>query len=195
MPDDDDAAQRAELLARLQAIATQVCTNYPNAKLQPFGSSVSGLHKRGADLDLTLVLDEHNPTSEIEIEAQRNMVSELAEKIEASGQMESVIARPKARVPVVVLVDNAKASGLHCDICMCNRLALINSRLLRAYMQLDPRARQLAFIVKYWAKRRSINEPYHGSPSSYAWVLCGAGSPIEGALAASAALRGAPPCG
>ena len=39
-------------------------------------------------------------------------------------------------------------------------------------MQLDPRARQLAFIIKHWAKRRSINEPYHGSPSSYAWVLC-----------------------
>ena len=25
--------------------------------------------------------------------------------------------------------------------------------------------------VKYWAKRRSINDPYRGSPSSYAYVL------------------------
>ena len=104
------------------------------------------------------------------IERQRELVEQLAEVMEASGQMESVHARPKARVPIVALKD--AATGLKCDICMCNRLALINSRLLRAYMQIDPRARQLAFIIKHWAKRRSINDPYHGSPSSYAWVLC-----------------------
>jgi len=63
------------------------------------------------------------------------------------------------------------SSSLKCDICMCNKLALRNSQLLRAYMTLDPRARQLAFLIKYWAKRREINNPYHGSPSSYAWVL------------------------
>ena len=96
-------------------------------------------------------------------------MSELAEKIEASGTMESVIARPKARVPVVVLVD--KATQLHCDITMSNRLALLNSQLVRCYMALDERAPQLCFLVKFWAKKRGVNDPYRGSPSSYAYVL------------------------
>ena len=59
-------------------------------------------------------------------------MSELAEKLEASGQYSSVFARPKARVPIVALHD--AATGLKSDICMCNRLALLNSRLLRCYM-------------------------------------------------------------
>ena len=79
------------------------------------------------------------------------------------------IADRGAVVPIVALQD--KASGLKADICMCNMLAMINSRLLRAYMAIDERARSLCFAVKYWAKRRSVNDPYRGSLSSYAWVL------------------------
>ena len=54
---------------------------------------------------------------------------------------------------------------------MCNMLAIANSRLLRDYMSIDIRAKALCFAIKYWAKRRSVNDPYHGSLSSYAWVL------------------------
>ena len=165
-PDAADGRARADLLARLQALADAVCTNYPGARLQAFGSSVSGLGSNGADLDLSLVLP---GDVDIPDAAQRAMVSELAEKLEASGQYSSVFARPKARVPIVALHD--AATGLKSDICMCNRLALLNSRLLRCYMELDPRAPALCFAVKHWAKRRGINEPYRGSPSSYAWAL------------------------
>ena len=79
--------------------------------------------------------------AEMPLERQRELVEAVAEVMEGSGRMESVHARPKARVPIVALKD--QASGLKCDICMCKRLALINSRLLRAFMQLDPRARQV----------------------------------------------------
>ena len=73
-------------------------------------------------------------------------MSELAEKLEASGEYTSVVARPKARVPIVALHD--ASSGLKSDICMCNRLALLNSRLLRCYMEIDPRAPALCFAVR-----------------------------------------------
>ncbi|TKY63784.1 Poly(A) RNA polymerase cid13 [Spatholobus suberectus] len=33
------------------------------------------------------------------------------------------------------------------------------------------RLRQLAFIIKHWAKSRGVNETYHGTLSSYAYVL------------------------
>jgi len=103
------------------------------------------------------------------MEAQRKMIEQLAEAIKAGGEMRAVHARPKARVPIVALEDGV--SGLSCDVCMCNQLALLNSRLLRAYTQLDPRVRPLCAAVKHWTKRRCIADPYRGSPSSYAWVL------------------------
>lgn len=162
-PPAEDSSVRQALLERLQALVAQV---EPGARLHPFGSSVSGLASKGADLDLTLMMggDDEMPKEE-----QSALVEKLAEAMEQSGQMESVHARPKARVPIVALKD--ATTSLKCDICMCNKLALRNSQLLRAYMSLDPRARQLGFIIKYWAKRRAINDPYRGSPSSYAWVL------------------------
>jgi DNA polymerase sigma len=167
-PPEADGVVRRELLERLQRQVTAITGEmHPGAQLYPFGSSVSGLHSKGADLDLTLMTSAD--ASETPIDRQRELIEEIAEALEASGQMEEVQARPKARVPIVALTD-AK-SGLKCDICMCNHLALVNSRLLRCYMLLDPRAKQLAMIVKHWAKRRSINNPYRGSPSSYAWVL------------------------
>ena len=165
-PEEGDAGVRADLLARLQAMVTGVSSR---AILRKFGSSVSGLHSKGADLDLTLVI-EGAELKDMELELQRTVIKELAQVFEESGQLSEVHARPMARVPVIAMGD--KASGLKCDICMCNRLALLNSRMIKCYVDFDPRVKELCFLVKYWAKRRSINEPYKGTPSSYAWVLC-----------------------
>ena len=41
-----------------------------------------------------------------------------------------------------------------------NMLALVNTKLLRDYASLDPRLRQLVFVVKHWAKRRGVNDAY-----------------------------------
>jgi DNA polymerase sigma len=62
-------------------------------------------------------------------------------------------------------------SKFHCDICVNNTLALRNTNLLRDYAVIDARFKPLVLIVKYWAKRRQINNPYAGSLSSYAYVL------------------------
>jgi len=59
-------------------------------------------------------------------------------------------------------------TGLSCDICVNNLLAVVNTKLLRDYAQIDRRLRQLAFIVKHWAKIRCVNETYQGTLSSYA---------------------------
>jgi len=59
-------------------------------------------------------------------------------------------------------------TGLSCDICVNNLLAVVNTKLLRDYAQIDRRLRQLAFIVKHWAKIRRVNETYQGTLSSYA---------------------------
>ncbi|MCJ1486251.1 hypothetical protein MMC06_006428 [Schaereria dolodes] len=61
--------------------------------------------------------------------------------------------------------------GIQCDINFSNHLALHNTLLLRCYSHCDPRIRPMVLFVKAWAKRRKINSPYHGTLSSYGYVL------------------------
>ncbi|VAH03820.1 unnamed protein product [Triticum turgidum subsp. durum] len=79
------------------------------------------------------------------------------------------LALTRARVPIVKLMD--PDTGLSCDICVNNLLAVVNTKLLRDYAQIDQRLRQLAFIVKHWAKSRRVNETYQGTLSSYSYVI------------------------
>lgn len=61
--------------------------------------------------------------------------------------------------------------GIQCDINFSNPLALHNTRLLRCYSLCDPRVRLIVIFIKAWAKQRRINSPYHGTLSSYGYVL------------------------
>ena len=61
--------------------------------------------------------------------------------------------------------------GVQCDINFSNHLAIHNTLLLRCYSHCDPRIRPMVLFVKAWAKRRKINSPYHGTLSSYGYVL------------------------
>jgi len=85
------------------------------------------------------------------------------------ARMENVQELLRARVPIVKLLD--PKSGFNVDICVNNKLARHNTRLIYKYMMMDRRARYLALLIKYWAKRRAINETYRGTLSSYAYVL------------------------
>ncbi|KAI4287572.1 MAG: hypothetical protein L6R35_003169 [Caloplaca aegaea] len=61
--------------------------------------------------------------------------------------------------------------GVQCDIIFSNPLAVHNSAMLRCYNLSDPRVKPMVLFVKAWAKRRKINSPYHGTLSSYGYVL------------------------
>ena len=61
--------------------------------------------------------------------------------------------------------------GIQCDINFSNHLGIHNTLLLRCYSHCDPRIRPMVLFVKAWAKRRKINSPYHGTLSSYGYVL------------------------
>lgn len=73
-----------------------------------------------------------------------------------------------ARFPIVRMTD--PVTGISCDICINNLLAVANTKLLKDYAQIDDRLHQLVLIVKHWAKSRAINETYRGTLSSYTWV-------------------------
>ena len=75
----------------------------------------------------------------------------------------------KARMPVAKFVESL--TGVACDVCINNHLAVANTRLLLHYSEVDGRLRDLVYIIKHWAKRRGVNEPFTGTLSSYCYVL------------------------
>lgn len=68
-------------------------------------------------------------------------------------------------------LEYTKDCGAQCDINFSNYVALHNTSLLRTYCMHDERVRRMGLIVKAWAKARKINTPYHGTLSSYGYVL------------------------
>lgn len=76
------------------------------------------------------------------------------------------------REPSVNPLDLPKTGvGIQCDINFSNHLGLHNTNLLRCYTICDERVKPMVIFVKLWAKRRKINSPYHGTLSSYGYVL------------------------
>ncbi|KND89190.1 Poly(A) RNA polymerase cid13 [Tolypocladium ophioglossoides CBS 100239] len=83
--------------------------------------------------------------------------------------MEKVVCISAAKVPIVKMWD--PELGLACDMNVNNTLALENTRMVRTYVEADPRVRQLAMVVKYWTRRRIVNDAaFGGTLSSYTWI-------------------------
>ena len=70
--------------------------------------------------------------------------------------MQKVVCISQAKVPIVKIWD--PELELACDMNVNNTLALENTRMIRIYMEIDPRVRQLAMVVKHWTRRRIIND-------------------------------------
>eukprot|EP01130_Rhizamoeba_saxonica_P016052 TRINITY_DN7342_c0_g1_i3.p1 TRINITY_DN7342_c0_g1~~TRINITY_DN7342_c0_g1_i3.p1 ORF type:complete len:430 (-),score=94.81 TRINITY_DN7342_c0_g1_i3:332-1621(-) len=162
-PSRNESEKREELLNRLQEIVECVFPDY-HPKLKTYGSSQNGLALPGADMDLCLNLD--LDTSE---EENIDFVIEQLNDALAYENMEDILPLPRARCPIIKFKDNI--TKISCDICLNNRLAIRNTSLLRDYMCIDERTVKLGLIIKYWAKKRKINNTYNGTLSSYAYII------------------------
>lgn len=103
-----------------------------------------------------------------ELEKQGKITYHFRNVMQGCGFIE-VQPVANAAVPIVKMVDGA--SGLHVDICFNNMLGVSNTRLLKTYSELGWYVRPLVLTVKYWAKRRQINDAGSGTLSSYAYAI------------------------
>lgn len=157
-PADEEKGKQKQLLLSLEKLVNK---EWPNAKLHLYGSCANSFGVSKSDIDICLAIDDTNMS-------KSEILLKLAEILE-SDNLQNVQALTHARVPIVKMMD--PVTGISCDICINNLLAVANTKLLRDYAQIDDRLRQLAFIVKHWAKSRGVNETYRGTLSSYAYVL------------------------
>ncbi|XP_042390498.1 UTP:RNA uridylyltransferase 1-like [Zingiber officinale] len=158
VPAEEEKAKQKQLFQLLQNLVNR---KWPNAKLYLYGSCANTFGFSKSDIDVCLAIDDQDLN-------KSDFLLELAD-ILVSGNLQNVQALTHARVPIVKLMD--PITGLSCDICVNNLLAVVNTKLLKDYAQVDIRLRQLVFIVKHWAKSRRVNETYQGTLSSYAYVL------------------------
>jgi DNA polymerase sigma len=167
IPSTDFDTTREDTRARIEKQLLECKAIPEGATLHIFGSSRNSFGSEGADLDMCLQL---NATwTEVKAEEKEKIINDVADVL-TSMNMQDIESRSTARIPIVMFVD--PITGLHCDISCNNPLAIRNTALLCAYGAVDPRVRELAFIIKHWAKRRQINSPQFSTLSSYGYLLC-----------------------
>lgn len=157
LPSPECELRRAKLVRKLEKLFND---KWPgnNILVHVFGSSGNCLYTDQSDVDLCITTDKK------EMEG----VCIIADLLAKSG-MEKVICVSTAKVPIVKIWDPDLC--LACDVNVNNTLALENTRMIKTYVQIDERVRPLAMIIKYWTKRRIVNDAaFGGTLSSYTWI-------------------------
>ncbi|KAL6981858.1 RNA uridylyltransferase [Sarracenia purpurea var. burkii] len=158
IPPKEEKGKQNQLMTLLEKLVSK---EWPEAQLYLYGSCANSFGVSKSDIDVCLAIEDPDVN-------KSEVLLKLAEILQ-SDNLQNVQALTRARVPIVKLMD--PVTGISCDICINNVLAVVNTKLLRDYAQIDVRLRQLAFIVKHWAKSRGVNATYQGTLSSYAYVL------------------------
>ncbi|EPZ32229.1 Nucleotidyltransferase [Rozella allomycis CSF55] len=159
-PTENEIQEKEDLFKKLEKICHEL---FPGSTLYKFGSMSNGFSLKNADMDLCLVMDDASVLTAVQI------VETLGEKLRMENDFKDILMLPRARIPIVKL--KSARSNISCDIGYNNVLAVHNTLMLRAYSDIDERLKKVAFLIKYWAKRRKINEPYFGSLSRKVPIL------------------------
>lgn len=144
LPSPASEERRRRLVEKLESILRTRWPSYA-IKVNVFGSTGNKLGTTDSDVDICITTD----CKELE------HVCVLAEILAKQG-MQRVVCVSVAKVPIVKIWD--PDLRLACDLNVNNPVALENTEMIRAYVEIDERVRPLAMIVKHWTKRRVLNE-------------------------------------
>eukprot|EP00929_Paragymnodinium_shiwhaense_P040624 TRINITY_DN21183_c0_g1_i3.p1 TRINITY_DN21183_c0_g1~~TRINITY_DN21183_c0_g1_i3.p1 ORF type:complete len:965 (+),score=193.99 TRINITY_DN21183_c0_g1_i3:64-2958(+) len=184
----DEARSKMEL-AKV-ALEKAVSAVFKESKAHYFGSSVNGFETKASDVDCVIQLAQSDldwlaETAQDRLakpdadDEQRNRAFGAAAAKALGEALRTDAALQELRLEVVEVVADARVPLLKCrsqekidvDISFNNLLPLHNSRLLQHYALLDRRVQDLGRIVKWWAKKRSVNDAQTGTLSSYSHTL------------------------
>ncbi|KAL8700602.1 MAG: hypothetical protein Q9201_005366 [Fulgogasparrea decipioides] len=157
LPTKDSDDRRTKFVRKLERILNE---KWPgnDIKVHVFGSSGNMLCTNESDVDICIT----TPMKSLE------RVCHLAAALAEHG-MERVVCVNHAKVPIVKIWD--PELELACDMNVNNTLALENTRMIKTYVEIDERVRPLAMIIKYWTKKRILNDAaLGGTLSSYTWI-------------------------
>ncbi|KAJ6257594.1 hypothetical protein Dda_7379 [Drechslerella dactyloides] len=157
LPSDESNERRRKFLAKLEKLLNDEWPGH-EIKVHPFGSTENKLCSTDSDVDVCIV------TTFKDVE---NVC--LLAKVLGKHHMERIVCVQNAKVPIVRIWD--PEYKVQCDMNVNNTLALENTRMVKTYVDIDPRVRPLAMIIKHWTKQRILNDAAGGGTlSSYTWI-------------------------
>ncbi|KAK0632179.1 hypothetical protein B0T14DRAFT_490580 [Immersiella caudata] len=157
LPTQEIEIKRKKLVQKLERLFNEEWPGH-DIRVHLFGSSGNLLCSDDSDVDICIT----TPWKELE------NVCSIADLLDRHG-MEKVVCVSSAKVPIVKMWD--PELNLACDMNVNNTLALENTRMVRTYIGIDERVRPLAMIIKYWTRRRIVNDAaFGGTLSSYTWI-------------------------
>ncbi|KAM8967613.1 poly(A) RNA polymerase, mitochondrial [Pelodytes ibericus] len=154
---------------------------FPEATVEPYGSTVNSFGKLGCDLDLFLDLDNIGSSSTRKTPGAfsseylmkrvssgrvltQRILSVIGECIDNFGPGCSGVQKIlNARCPLLRF--SHQPAGLQCDLTSDNGIALRSSELLYIYGNYDPRVRTLVFTLRCWARVHGLTSAIPG-----AWI-------------------------
>lgn len=83
------------------------------------------------------------------------LIAELISDNQLAG-MQKVICVSGAKVPIVKIWD--PEFRIACDMNINVVGAMENTRMIKTYVDIDPRVRPLCMIIKHWTKMRILND-------------------------------------
>ena len=161
-PSDEQLKERDIFLDKLQQV---VAGQVEGAMVTPFGSVVNGFWTPSSDIDICLQVPGVG-TRNSQIKVLRKVANEL-------HKLSSHFIEPRfgAKIPIIHWAPR-RPGMLACDISVNNIMAIVNSRLIGRYTEIDPRMHTLGMAIKYWAKARGINDRSRGTLSSFSLISC-----------------------
>ena len=153
---DNKGADWKEAWSRLRR-AVESVPGLHVREMHVFGSMQIGLGLESADVDMTVIVPNREPVPVLKLLAKELPRAGFSLRDEVYG----------ARVPILRL----HLEGTDFDLSVNNILPVFNTRLIQAYVDLDPRMATLVKEVKLWVKGKGLSGAQSGHLSSYALTL------------------------
>lgn len=147
-PTPIERALRMKVISRVEYAVQQV---WPNAKVEVFGSFVSGLALPKSDIDLMII----GASGE-------SYLHLLAAEISASGIAEpnSLQVKEDLRIPIIEFID--RESHINIDTSFHNEPTLQVAPLINGFQRKYPVLLKLVFVLKQYLKQHDLNDVFTG---------------------------------
>ncbi|KAJ1664186.1 hypothetical protein IW140_004215 [Coemansia sp. RSA 1813] len=149
-------ADSSELLLMVRALVRNELPSF-TTDIGVYGSRLYGVCSEESDIDIAI--DVQQCPEKIE-DPRRYVLATLTRVLYNSPVFSKVIFLSHARIPIIQF--NYTASSGHTvagEICAHGKIGRIKSQLIAAYVEADPRVRQVLALLKTWSIGRRINAP------------------------------------
>jgi len=164
MPSASEKQLARQCVMDLQQICSVSLADGHTWRLSTFGGSENGFGMRGSDVDIVAHIHGGQEDRSASSASLRSMIGPLKEH--PHFHVKAVVM--SARVPILKLTYRRQCDV---DFSVNNTHPLRNTRLLKAYSQIDHTIVELGVAIKLWAKAEDICGAAMGHLSSYSFIL------------------------